>query len=170
MSSCGRSPLKPLYCMYLGSDANHHTKDCPIFLESKRKMEHDCNQHPPQSSSREVNNTMQWEPPHQPYSPSYPSLFSQPSQQNHQGLFPSYYQSYHYITTNHTQPFPLPQITYPLPLPQITYPPTNNRTKQPKTEPNLPPPPPQQSNNFPMHDTIQAITEGSNTDFENKRK
>jgi hypothetical protein len=66
--------------------------------------------------------------------------------------------------------FPLPQITYPLPLPQITYPPTNNRTKQPKTEPNLPPPPPQQSNNFPMHDTIQAITEGSNTDFENKRK
>jgi hypothetical protein len=114
--------FKPSYCRSHGSDTNHRTKDCPIFLESKRKMEQDSNQLLQQSSSREVNNTMQWAPPHHQYSLSYPSLFQPQTHPNNQGQAPAYYQSYHYTITNHSQPSPAPQITYPSPVPQITYP------------------------------------------------
>jgi hypothetical protein len=140
----GQSLFKHLYYMYHDNDTNHRTKDCPIFQESKKKMDQDCAQPLPQSYAREVNHTMQWPLSHPPYSPSYPSLFSQPTQPNHQGPPPSYYQSYHYSTTNHTQPSPIPHITYPLPLPHITYPTSSNLMHQPKTEPNLPPPSPHQ--------------------------
>jgi hypothetical protein len=39
----GRGPytFKPSHCMFHGSETNHCTKDCPIFLESKRKIEQD---------------------------------------------------------------------------------------------------------------------------------
>jgi hypothetical protein len=35
----GPYTLKPPYCMYHGSTTNHRTKDCPISLEMKKKME-----------------------------------------------------------------------------------------------------------------------------------
>jgi hypothetical protein len=56
----------------------------------------------------------------------------------------------------------------------------NNTTHQNKPEANPPPPPlsarlqirepPQQNDNFLTHDTILTITEGSNTNFDNKRQ
>jgi hypothetical protein len=57
----GRGPytLKPPYCMYHGSTTNHHTKDCPIYLETKKKMEQDPTQPSHQSTPGEVNHTMQ---------------------------------------------------------------------------------------------------------------
>jgi hypothetical protein len=138
-------------------------------------MDQSHTQPPPQSSSREVNHTIQWPPSHPPYSPSYPWLFSGPTYPNHhQGPSPSYYQSYNYATTNHTQPSPLPQLTYPSPLPHITYPMRNNSTHQNN---NLPPPlllqthePLHQNNNFPTHRSIHTITEASNVNFKNKKQ
>jgi hypothetical protein len=128
---------------------------------------------------------MQWNPHHQQYSPSYPSLFSPQAYQTNQAPPPAYYQFYHYATTNHshhppaphiTYPPPPPQITYPLAVPQITYLVQNNHS-QIKNEANPPSPPlpqtqePQQPNEaFPTHGTILTIIRGSNTDFNTKRQ
>jgi hypothetical protein len=53
----------------------------------------------------------------------------------------------------------------------------NNANQQTKPETNPPTPPPlqireplQQIDSFPTHGTILTITEGSNTDFDNKRQ
>jgi hypothetical protein len=115
-------------------------------------------------------------PQYQQYSPAYPSLFPPQAYQNGEGQPSAYYQSYHYATTNHLQPLPVPQITYPLAMPQITYLTSySNTTNQVKVEPNPPPPPlpqiqepPQQPNIFPTHGTILTITGGSNIDFDTK--
>jgi hypothetical protein len=134
--SRGSYTFKTLYCMYHDSDTNHHTQDCPIFLESKRKMEQDSNQPPQHSLSREVNHTTHWPSSHNHYSPSYPSLFTPQTDRNNQAQAPAYYQSYHYTTTNHPQPSPNPQIAYPPPVPQITYPMPNNANQKSKPEAN----------------------------------
>jgi hypothetical protein len=128
---------------------------------------------------------MQWNPHHQQYSPSYPSLFSPQAYQINQATPLAYYQPYHYATSNHTQHLPAPQITYPLPPPQIRYPLAvpqitylvQNNHPQIKNEANPPPPPPpqtqepqQQNKAFPTHGTILTIIGGSDTDFDTKRQ
>jgi hypothetical protein len=178
--SRGTYTMKPLHYMYHGSKTNHHTKDCPIYLETKKKMEQDLAQPSHQLAPREVNHTMQWAPHHQQYSPSYPLHFPAQTYQNSQTQPLAYYQSYHYATTNHPQPSLVQQIIYTPPVPQITYPTPHNSNPQVKMEINPSPPlplpqpqtqePPQQPNTFSTHGTILTITRGSNTKFETKRQ
>jgi hypothetical protein len=46
--------------MYHGNEIDHKTKDCPIYIDTKRKMNQDTTQPPPQLQLREVSHTMQW--------------------------------------------------------------------------------------------------------------
>jgi hypothetical protein len=106
--------------MYHGNEIDHRTKDCPIYMDTKREMNQDTTQPSPQLQSREVNDTMQWARHNQQHSPSYPPHYPAQAYQNSQTQSPAYYQSYHYTTTNHPQYSPTPQITYHPALPQIT--------------------------------------------------
>jgi hypothetical protein len=132
--------------MYHGNETDHHTKDCPIYIDTKWRMNQDTTQPSPQLQSREVNHTMHWAPHNQQHSPSYPLHCPTQAYQNSQTQSLAYYQSYHYTTTNHPQSPPAPQITYHPALPQITHPtPSNTNANQLKAQPNprLSPPPQQ---------------------------
>jgi hypothetical protein len=138
--------------MYHGNKTDHRTKDCPIYIDTKRKMNQDTTQPSPQLEFREINHTMQWVPHNQQHSPSYPPHYPSQAYQNSQTQSLAYNQSNHYATTNHPQPPPSPQISYHPALPQITYPmPSKTNTNQLKVEPNPPlPPPPQQAQEPPQ--------------------
>jgi hypothetical protein len=137
---------RPLYCMYHGNKIDHRIKDCSIYINTTRKMNQDTTQPLPQLHSREVNHTMQWVPHNQQHSSLYPSHYSAQTYQNSQTQPLAYYHSYHYVTLNHPEPSPAPQMTYHPALPQITYPtPSNTNVNQLKVKP----PPPQQAQEPP---------------------
>jgi hypothetical protein len=58
----GQGPYmpRPLYCMYHGNETDNYTKDCPIYIDTKWKMNQGTTQPSPQLQYREVNHTMQW--------------------------------------------------------------------------------------------------------------
>jgi hypothetical protein len=49
---------RPMYYMYHRNETDHRTKDCPIYIDTKRKMNQGITQPSPQLQSREVNHTM----------------------------------------------------------------------------------------------------------------
>jgi hypothetical protein len=131
--------------MFHEKDTDHQTTDCPIFLESKKKMSQKQNQPSKSSIAKEVNHTSHWHQPSQSSSsnqPSHHNFNPRPEYQPNHHIYPSpYYQPYNY--TPYTSQIHTPQstITYHRTPMQITYPATNSQKSQPKMEPNNPPPP-----------------------------
>jgi hypothetical protein len=177
----GRFQEKPLYCMFHEKDTDHRTRDCPIFLESKKKMAQKQNQPSASSSAKEVNHTSHWHQPSQSSFSNQPSHYNfspRPEYQLNHHRYPSqYYQPYNYTPYTSQIHTPQPTITYPQTLLQITYPTARSQTSQPKMEPNNPPPPPprsqdssQQTTSFLAFGTIHTIIGGSNLAFKNKRQ
>jgi hypothetical protein len=159
-----------MYCMFHERNTNHWMGDCPIFLESKKKMTQKQNQQSNPSTAKEVNHTSHW------HQASQLSSSNQPSYQHHNThseyqpnyhRYPSsYYQPYNYTSYTSQIHTTHPTITYLLTPLQITYPTVNTQAIQPKIEPNNPPPPPpqnqefsQQGTNFLTFETIHTITE-----------
>jgi hypothetical protein len=178
---CGRGQMqgKPLYCMFQERDTDHRMRDCPIFLESKKKMTQKHSQ--PSTPVKEVNYTSHWHQPSQSSSsnqPSYQNFNPLPEYQSNYHIYPSqYYQPYNYTLHTSQVHTPQPTITYPPTPLQIMYPTASSQATQPKTEPNNPPPPlqqkpdsSQQASSFPTFRTIHTITGGSNLTFENKKQ
>jgi hypothetical protein len=178
---CGRGRMKerPLYCMFHKRDINHRTRDCPIFLESKKMTQRHSQPSTP-SAAKEVNHTSHWHQLSQSSSnqPSYQNFNSRSEYQSNYHIYPSqYYQPYNYTPHTSQVHTPQPIITYPMTPLQIAYPIASSQAAQPKTEPNNPPPPPpqnqdssQQASSFPTFRTIHTTTGGSNPTFKNKRQ
>jgi hypothetical protein len=51
------TPTGALYCMFHEKDTDHRTRDCPIFLESKKKMAQKPTQPSASNTMKEVNHT-----------------------------------------------------------------------------------------------------------------
>jgi hypothetical protein len=160
-------------------DTYHRTRDCPIFLESKKKMSPKQGPQPNPSIAKDVNHTSHWHQPSQSSSANQPSYHNHnfcPEYQSNYPRYPSqHYQLYNYTPHTSQTHASQPIITYPTTPLQMTYPATSTQTIQLKIEPNNPPPPPsqnqessQQDTNFPTFGTIHKITRGSNQNFENK--
>jgi hypothetical protein len=125
----GRNQDRPLYCMYHERDTDHRTRDCPIFLESKKKMTQNQNQPPNPPPAKEVNHTSHSQQPSQSsssYHPLYQHSNSRSEYQPNYHKYPSpYYQPYNYVSTTNQSHLTQPSITYLLPPLQIIYPTTN---------------------------------------------
>jgi hypothetical protein len=166
--------------MFHEIDIDHWARECPTFLESKKKMTQKHNQPSTTTTAKEVNHTSHWHQPSQSSSNqhSYQHFNSRPEYQSNYHRYPSqYYQPYNYTMHTTQVHTPQPTITYPPQPLQITYPTASSQTTQPKTEASNPPPPPpqnqessQQATNFPTFGTIHIITRGSSLSFENKRQ
>jgi hypothetical protein len=95
----------PLYCMFHERDIDHWTRDCPIFLESKKKMTQKHNQPSTTAIVKEVSHTSHWQ------QPSQSSSSTQPSYQ-HFNLHPEYQSNYHKHPSQYYQPYNYtPQIS-----------------------------------------------------------
>jgi hypothetical protein len=51
----GQSQERPLYCMFYKKDTDYRTRDCPIFLESKKTMTQKHSQPSANTTAKEVN-------------------------------------------------------------------------------------------------------------------
>jgi hypothetical protein len=88
----GRTQDRPLYCMFHKRDTDHRTRDCPIFLESKKKMNQKHNQPSITITAKKVNHTSHWHQPSQSSSsnqPSYQHFNSHPEYQSNYHKYPS---------------------------------------------------------------------------------
>jgi hypothetical protein len=133
--------------MFHERDTDHWTRDCPIFLESKKKMNRRHSQPSIASTAKEVNHTSHWHQPSQSSSSnqhSYQNFSSRQEYKSNYHRYPSqYYQPYNYTIHTNQIHTPQPTITYHSTPLQITYPTASSQTTQPKVEPSKPPPPPQ---------------------------
>jgi hypothetical protein len=120
--------------MFHKRDTDHRTRDCPIFLESKKKMTQNHNQPSTTTTAKEVNHTSHWHQPSQSFSSNQPSY-------QHFNSCPEYQSNYHRYSSQYCQPYnytphtsqvhtPQPTITYPSPPLQITYPIASSQTTQ----------------------------------------
>jgi hypothetical protein len=100
----GQSQDRPLYWMFHERDIDHWTRDCPIFLESMKKMTQKHNEPPNRSTTKEVTHTAHWHQVSQSSSShqsSYKHNNTRSEYQSNYHIYPSpYYQPYNY--TPHT--------------------------------------------------------------------
>jgi hypothetical protein len=127
---------KPLYCMLHERDTGHQTRDCPIFLESKKKMAQRHSQPSTTTTTKEVNHTSHWHRPSQSSSSNQllcKNFNHRLEYQSNYHRYPSqYYQSYNYTPHTSQVHTPEPTITYPLAPLQIMYPTASSQAAQSK--------------------------------------
>jgi hypothetical protein len=70
--------------MYHDNETDYRTKDFPIYIDTKRKMNQDTTQPSPQLHSKEVNHTMQCAPRNQQHSSLYHLHYPAQAYQNSQ--------------------------------------------------------------------------------------